>query len=1080
MADVMDDFWRRTGYQPVAQSYPVDYASRYHAGLGYGRGVFESIQRADAAAQIQYAQAENSMREDTIRAQIYGGQDSLAAYLGGPGMRSDVHGLQSAIMTDDIEGARQIRDRMRKMASDNRESLVAWQDFADSGKFGRMMADNARILLDETYLDSVVPGGSGGLTVRAVLDNATPEARARAASRASRKYRVSGPAGDIIANPDNPLYFALDGIRDLQSAGVTARRQTPAVAAGMAAQEQAESALPLYAEFGASYGSDWDVKAKGDFIAAAASTFKGSLGAGQLRTLADLYRADARRAGGTLDVAAWMRERQGAAQRMTPTEVQPVPTNRVGKDGMPELVLQRVPVAGTNVGALQDHVLHAREIADRMSQDIPTDELERRVAGQVQRQHDLERRLGAPLANFGFRPDMLSYAAVASAMGNGYIAPSEAPTAHTELGRIETAALKAESAFGYREGLTGVPEPGDHGSCNGLTRKLVTAIVKADLDTPQGQSSDAGIRSALVRVLKDERASNGSGLQDADIARVADRVVKNWREGRSESVSTILMDEGGYLQHDAEGNVKLDTRGQPQRQSPVPKVSLVTGAPTKTPPTLDEGQMGYISTSPENMAKAKADPGYNPVGRALWKASRDTDDPQRAALAREVLRVQQHGLTGRSISLREQDSARKALGGVIVKNFQSGVAEVAQGKEGFGPVLTDFFDTGDAVKFLQEADKGTRVTGGDDSLVTRAWEAMEELAGDLLGVDEPGEVDTAKAALFTHLFAEAVNRGSRDAESAPNVYQLVSQMGIEHLVTRNAPALAPLGTHPWSVRPLSGPLVFSGRLDGDAEGLLSNLQDQFKRRFGSSVRGAPAGLDAAFKHLTGFVFPTGIGHRDQDSKDTTDYGLPLAWYEHYTFAQPEKVDPNGAGKPAVTPAQPEKGAPGGDGKPDATPVVEESGARDRTARFREFLRNYMTGNDKVDFAKERIEQAKMFLHPDANLVDQQVKKVYADIDDLYQRTGDADTVLDYTWGFLNHRSWYQEDARGQVTLVGGTLDEYKRDIDASGLSYADYQAQQLRRSDRFALARDAMKQRVMSQAGAFGAVQGKEAGDVGL
>lgn len=963
-----------TGFQPMVNPPPVDYLSRYHAGLGYGPGVFASIQRADAALQAHRDEQEAAERQARYREQAFGEEpDELPAYLAGPsGLQSDRRKLQSFAAAGDLVGMRDVLARMRKMRERHADALVAWQGVAGDGDFGKTMADAATALSTESFLDDPVLGQqAGGLTVRAVLDNSTPEARARAADRAATEYGVSVEAGDIITNQENPLYHVLDDLRARQAEGALLAKSARTSEAGEAIGRQSKSALTLYSDFLARQAEDgdWDAPDLGAFVKSAGSVFGGAVSSGQLQVMSDMYRRDKERAGRAFSADDWMRRRKAAVDAMVPVVREVESTGEVDRNGQPVVRYQDKPDVNVDQVKLHDLVLQAYELAQAQGKDFTADTLERAVARQYRLQYEVEKGLGESLEDLGVDGGAAAYAAVAELAGDAYLASSDAPDRHLRLKNTADALRTVRSVLGYAADGTST----DPAGFKDLTDDIVSGVVRAQVAAGRTEITPDFVEP-IKDALKRHAARGNWKPDDAYTGLLAGRILDNLQKGRSENISTTILDTGGFIAHASNGDILVDQNGRPVLQSPDPKVDLTTGKTTRAQPT---GNTGFLSTKAATVDGFKSGSGYAQTVQAL-NAVEQGDDPMAYELGQDILRLQRKKIGGEKPALQDGDKIRGSAGRQLVVNFAGG-----DGASGLKGRTAQFFSSGAGLKFLQEADKESPTAVGSPRILASAWEAIDELASEVAGVtpDRVTEKTLAKAELLAHLLAEALNRGKVPGglSSHDAVRQVLERTGTASKMRKRIPE-SPGSTYP-GVTPVSWRFEEGDLSDADSQQFLSALRDRM-------VLVTGAGVSGKFREITGYELQTaGLGHRSASAADDDEYGGVLAKHQQLTW-----IPPVSDGTPTASNAK----------NAERPPVTDRENAL-------AYLGSVLAPDQRLNMIRARMMAAipRMVGSEDKELVGATLDGAMRDLDHVYQNEGLA-AALDMAMQYEHGKVFYLE------------------------------------------------------------------------
>lgn len=964
------------GFQPMVNPPSVDYLSRYHAGLGYGPGVFASIQRADAALQAHRDEQEAVERQARYREQAFGEEpDELPAYLAGPsGLQSDRRKLQSFAAAGDLVGMRDVLARMRKMRERHADALVAWQGVASDGDFGKTMADAATALSTESFLDDPVLGQpAGGLTVRAVLDNSTPEARARAADRAATEYGVSAEAGDILTNQENPFYHVLGDLRARQAEGALLAKSARTSEEGEAVGKQSKSALSLYSEFLARQAEDgdWDAPDLGAFVKSAGSVFGAAVSGGQLQVMADMYRRDKERAGRAFSADDWMRRRKAAVDAMVPVVREVESTGEVDRNGQPVVRFQDKPDVNVDRVKLHDLVLQAYELAQAQGKDFTTDTLERAVARQYRLQYEVEKGLGESLEDLGVDGGAAAYAATAELVGDNYLAPSDAPDRHLRLKNTADALRAVRNTLGYAADGTST----DPAGFKDLTDDIVSGVVKAQVAAGRTE-----ITPDLVEPIKDalkRHAARGSWKpDDAYTGLLAGRILDNLQKGRSENISTAILDTGGFIAHASNGEILVGPNGQPVLQSPDPKVDLTTGETTRRQPT---DKVGLLTTADMAMLR-----GQESKLAAVYSAVDGVTDPTARPALDAIVGIQQRKRLGAKMTLQDTGAARKAVGRVMYDNWlRSSSGQLP------GDATAEFIKSGDLLRFVSGADKSTAVSSGDGGLQHQAWGVISELIPRVVG--QRGSADPAEAALLARLLPEALNRGQPPDEKTrglvEELYRQCNLLRYADVQRSMSPAGSYVGLPHYRIPELS---------DSRSDELRSSLVNALTTLTNRSADGE------AFTSKTGMRLPGDVGRGSKNTEDTLEYGGPLALYQRLTW-----VPPVSDGTPTANNA---KNA----GKP---PVTDRENAL-------AYLGSVLAPDQRLNMIRARMAAAipRMVGSEDKELVGATLDGAMRDLDHVYQNEGLA-AALDMAMQYEHGKVFYLEtrvprhDAAGNLVTT---------------------------------------------------------------
>lgn len=969
-----------TGFQPIVNPPQVDYMSRYHAGLGYGPGVFASIQRADAALQAHRDEQEAAERQARYREQAFGEEpDELPAYLAGPsGLQSDRRKLQSFAAAGDLAGMRDVLARMRKMRERHADALVAWQGVADDGAFGKTMADAATALSTESFLDDPVLGQpAGGLTVRAVLDNSTPEARARAASRAATAYGVSAEAGDILTNQENPLYHVLDGLRARQAEGALLAKSARTSEEGDAIGRQSESALSLYSEFlaGQARSGDWDQADLGAFVKAAGSVYSGAMSSGQLESLAELYRHDKGREGRLLSADAWMRRRKAAVDAMVPQITEVSPTGDLDAQGQPRLTVSRRPDARVDTSKLLDLVLQAHDIASKYELPYSTDTLESAVGEQFRRQYEVEEALGKKLADLGVDKGAAAYAAISELAGTSYLPGNDDAGKHLVLKNASDTLNKVRHVLGYNADGTSTDYQGFHS----LADDIVSGVVEASLRA-EGSGQALDLLTPVSTALNRHAEHGGWTPTQEFVDKVARRIVGNMRSAKVESISQVLLDERGYFAHKNDGSVQVDADGRPVIQSPDSKVDLTTGDATQKMPS---GKPGLLTT--RDIASLN---GQEASLRSVYSAVAGISDETFKPALESVLALQQRKRMGAAHPLGKTGKVQETVGKVMAQNAVKTLGESALPSK-----TTEFVRTGDLLRFVTGADKATRVTEGDRGLRSRAWGVVDELVSRVL--DQSDQVSSAELDLLARLIPEVMNRGEqrithRDEYDRLDRFATKLDLDIAYLVLSPVP---------------EDPLDLSGRIEGyERHVILHDISDAKADELYSKLKQRLTALTnkpvdgTSFTKATGMALPESVGHGSKNMPDDLEYGGPLALYQKLNWVE----------------------APGSSTTPtDASDATAQTPPSTDKENADAFLSSILSKDAQLNMLRDRLAPAVRRVvgdFGDKNSAQGMLDDALRDLDRIYETDG-LSSALDYAASYERSRLYFVEK---NVPIVGST------------------------------------------------------------
>lgn len=127
--------------------------------------------------------------------------------------------LTRAVRENDAEAVAKITGEIDGFVDEHYDALAEWTAVSRQGRRGEMVAARLAAVLDGSYKDTwgvVSPdGGSMARTARSVLDDDSPEARARKASRVSREQAVGSDVAAAIVDRDSAMYPVFSRFSDL-------------------------------------------------------------------------------------------------------------------------------------------------------------------------------------------------------------------------------------------------------------------------------------------------------------------------------------------------------------------------------------------------------------------------------------------------------------------------------------------------------------------------------------------------------------------------------------------------------------------------------------------------------------------------------------------------------------------------------------------------------------------------------------------------------------------------------------------------------------------------------------------------